>query len=126
MGGLIVATVVQVTAANLACDDPTISPDGTMVAFTSHANNLGISNANKTEQVYIKNLLTGAVSVMTHDGNGNALQNGGGLDTTFHPVFSADSKFITFGDVGSFGIGNVIRENVFDKTFTQANRNSAG
>ena len=87
--------------------DPSMSTDGRYLAFTSSANDLVANDTNNALDVFVRDLQTGAttlVSVSTdgiHPGNGDS----------FSPVISADGRYVLFHSKssnlasGSFGIG---------------------
>lgn len=59
------------------------SPDGTRVVFESAATNL-IAGANGRQQIFIKDLTSGAVALVSVDANGNQ-GNANSMDFTFSP-----------------------------------------
>ena len=87
--------------------DPAISADGRYIAFTSGADNLVANDTNRTQDVFLRDLLAGTtvlVSVSTdgvHPGNGDS----------FSPAISADGRHVLFHSqasnlaAGSFGSG---------------------
>lgn len=72
-------------------DDPSWSFDGKSVIFWSSASNLIPGGTNGVEQVYIKNIQTGAVRLVSVDNAGDQ-SNGYNND----PSFTPDDKFITY------------------------------
>jgi VCBS repeat-containing protein len=68
----------------------TFSPDGTQVAFDSAATNL-ISGGTTGNQVFVKNLTTSAVTLVSADSTGVP-----GNGTSSYPVFSPDGTQIAF------------------------------
>ena len=76
--------------------DPTLSADGRFVAFTSAANNLVPGDTNGSEDVFLKDLVTGEVTLVSTslDGEqGNGFSGGGS--------FSADGRFLAFTSIAS-------------------------
>lgn len=73
----------------------TFSPDGTQVAFDSAATNL-ISGGTTGNQVFVKNLATGAVTLVSADPNG-VLGNG----ASSYPVFSPDGTQVAFASTST-------------------------
>lgn len=73
----------------------TFSPDGTQVAFDSASTNL-ISGGTSGNQVFVKNLATGAVTLVSADSNGVP---GGGASS--FPVFSPDGTQVAFASIST-------------------------
>ena len=67
------------------------SPDGTLLAFQSAASNLVTGDTNAHQDVFLKNLATGAVTLVSADVTGRS----GTLDST-HALFSADGQWLVF------------------------------
>ena len=70
---------------------PSISGDGRLVAFTSGATNLDPADTDTIQDVYVKDLLTGEVSVVSTTGSG-VKSNGASLE----PHIAADGTKVTF------------------------------
>lgn len=79
------------TYGSSATGAPTISPDGTKVAFESDASNLTTTCANAKSQVFLKDLTTGAVKCLSLSLGRTA---GNGRSGT--PKFSPDGKSVAF------------------------------
>jgi VCBS repeat-containing protein len=75
--------------------DFTFSPDGTKVAFDSASTNL-ISGGTTGNQVFVKDLTTGAVTLASTDSNGVA-----GNGASSFPVFSPDGTQIAFASTST-------------------------
>ena len=71
---------------------PVFSPDGTKVAFGSEAANLVLNDTNGVADIFIKDLVTGAVTLVSTDSAGGQAKNGG----SGNPVFSPDGTKIAF------------------------------
>src|SRR6266571_4749872 len=71
---------------------PQFSPDGTKVGFASFSGNLVLGGTNGSEQVYLKDLTTGAVTLVSADANGVPSNSG----NSQLPVFSPDGTKIAF------------------------------
>src|SRR5690242_10950243 len=82
------------------------SPDGTKVVFESAATNLIAAGANGHQHIFIKDLTTGAVTLVSMDANG-IQGNGNSTDFTFSPdgtkvaFDSASTNLISGGTTGS-------------------------
>ena len=71
--------------------DPSITADGTYVAFTSEASNLVSGDTNGTSDIFVRNAQSnslGRVSVSTAGAQGNG--------NSFAPVISADGRYVAF------------------------------
>ncbi len=75
---------------NDASVDPSISADGSKVAFDSTASNLVAGDTNGTGDVFVKDLTTGALTRISTGANGQG--NGG----SFTPSISADGTKVAF------------------------------
>ncbi|MBB4196769.1 hypothetical protein CCR94_20820 [Rhodoblastus sphagnicola] len=102
-----VSTTAQGGQSNDYSALPVFSPDGTRIAFTSMASNLVAGDTNATPDIFIKDLVTGAVTRVSTDSNGGEIK--GYFD---QPVFSPDGTKIAFtstarsllGGAGSIGL----------------------
>lgn len=79
------------TAGNGASSSPSISEDGSLVAFASQATNLvtGVSGS----QIYVHNRQTNQVEVVSRNSTVSVIQ-GDGISSA--PAISADGRFVTF------------------------------
>ena len=88
-------TLVSTTAAGVVgagqSMDARFSPDGTKVAFRSDATNLVAGDTNNANDIFIKDLATGAVTRLTVGSGGEQSING-----AYGPVFSPDGTKIAF------------------------------
>ena len=75
---------------------PVFSPDGSKVAFASAASNLVAGDTNGALDVFVKDLVTGAV---TRVSTGNAGEQGNG--DSYKPIFSADGTRLLFTSLAS-------------------------
>jgi hypothetical protein len=104
-----------------------ISADGNWVAFTSLANNLDLADTNTVTDVYLKNLNSGQLTLVSRGANGvgNAASN--------LPAISADGRFIAFFSTASNlvandtnGVADVFLYDVSNSTLELISVNSAG
>lgn len=79
-------------AANSVCTAPEISADGHFVTFLSKATNLTSLDTFGKNQAYVKNLQTGALTLVSSDANGNPANK-----DALAPSISADGHFVQFG-----------------------------
>jgi hypothetical protein len=83
--------------ANAAASEEVISANGRFVAFASSATNLTANATSGKEEIFVKDLQTGAVVLASADANGVAgtgfLNDG--------PSISADGRFVTFATISA-------------------------
>lgn len=104
---LLVNTDASGVPANAPCYEPFPSSDGQYVAFWSNADNLVPGDTNGHYDVFVKNMTTGAIALVSRDGAG-AITWG----TSQHGSLSADGRFVVFvsdstwlfGVAGSFRV----------------------
>jgi Tol biopolymer transport system component len=89
------------TLGNGASGGPSFSPDGKSVAFYSSSTNLVANDRNGTDDIFVKNLVTGKVTLVSSDKNGKA-----GNDFSNHAVFSPDGKKVMFFSAASNLVAN--------------------
>ena len=78
--------------ANGDSSEASISGDGRFIAFTSTATNLATNDANGAAfDVYVKDLATGAVQLVSADAAGQ-----GGNGQSFEPDISANGRYVAF------------------------------
>lgn len=99
-----------------------LSGDGRYLAFVSTATNLG-QPANGDSQIYLKDLQTGAISLLSADAAGKP-----GLDDSVFPTLTPDAHFMVFlsfaDNLGTDPYGKVMLKDLVDGTLTQVS--SAG
>lgn len=76
---------------NLPSDLATVSADGRFVAFTSRATNLVPNDTNGTQDVFLKDRQTGAVTLVSKSTAGVQANS-----TSVCPVISADGRYVAF------------------------------
>lgn len=87
----LVSTDTAGNLGNSSSDSPVFSPDGSKIAFASYASNFSPSDTNGAYDLFVKDLVTGAITLVSTDAAGN-LGNGG----SGNPVFSPDGTQIAF------------------------------
>ena len=80
---------------------PVFSPDGTQVAFSSAASNLVVGDTNAAPDIFIKNLSTGLVTLLSTGSSGAQGDNESGGNESNSPVFSADGTQLAFSSYAS-------------------------
>jgi Tol biopolymer transport system component len=78
-------------APNQVSHSASISGDGRLVAFVSMATNLGPADENKLSDVYVRDLQTGAITLVSRTRRGKAA-NG----DSSRPAISVDGQFLAF------------------------------
>ena len=76
---------------NNTSENGVFSPDGTRIAFSSTADNFVPGDTNAAEDVFVKNLKTGAVSIVSRTSNGQPALFG-----AWRPQWSPDGSRIAF------------------------------
>ena len=82
-----------------ALNRPALSADGRFVAFDSLASNLLADDSNGRDDVFLKDMLTGAVTRASTAADGT--QQNGGFQGTLRPVISADGRYVAFASSAS-------------------------
>ncbi len=92
-GGLVRASVATGgEEANGPSGEPDLSADGRLLVFTSSADNLaGAGDANAAGDVFVRNMQTGAVALVSADEDGAA-----GAGRSGAPAISADGRYVSF------------------------------
>jgi Tol biopolymer transport system component len=98
-----VSTAADGTQANADSLFPAFSPDGRMVAFSSAASNLVPGDTNGVADVFIKDLITGAIARVSTTATGEEGNAAAGYGVQFSPdgtkiVFSSQASNLVAGD----------------------------
>jgi hypothetical protein len=88
---LLVSTDSSGNQGNGDSTDPSISADGRYVAFRSASTNFFPGDSNESDDVFVKDLKTGAITCASTNADGQ-LAN----DASSEPAISADSRYVTF------------------------------
>jgi Tol biopolymer transport system component len=80
------------TAGSGASSTPSISGDGSLIAFASSSTNF-VTGVNGT-QIYVHNRQTNQIEVVSRDNDASAINEGGGASSD--PSMSADGRFVAF------------------------------
>jgi hypothetical protein len=86
-----ISTTANGTQANAACSSPKLSGDGRYVTFRSGANNLVPNDTNNFPDIFVKDLVTGALEIVSVSNMG-LIGNGSSAE----PDISADGRFVVF------------------------------
>ncbi len=96
-GGYILASSnASGVQGNSFSSQPVLSPDGTKVAFASTATNLAGTVNGVWGNIFLKDLVTGTVTLVSSTTGGTA-----GNMSSFSPVFSPDGNFIIFNSLST-------------------------
>jgi hypothetical protein len=98
--------------ANSSSSDPVISADGNWVAFASNASDLGPSDSNGTQDVYLWSRATGAIFLVSHVAGGTSSGN----NYSLVPSISDDGSVVAFRSNATdlvTGFGGYNYQNVF-------------
>jgi hypothetical protein len=127
---LVSVNAASTDSGNGMSSQPDFSPDGTKVTFTSRADDLGPTDPNLNDDVYVRDLTTGTTSLVSVNAAGTSAANGlsGG-----RPTFSPDGTRIGFTSFGSNfgppdtnGLPDVYVRDLTTETTTLASPNAAG
>jgi Tol biopolymer transport system component len=92
--------VVSLGAGGRAADagsfSPALSADGRYVAFVSMATNLGATDRNHDSDIYIHDLATGATTIVSGTGGGEAANSG-----SRRPALASDGRLVVYQSVAS-------------------------
>ncbi|WP_413612357.1 hypothetical protein [Bdellovibrio sp. HCB-110] len=108
---------------NSSSDNPRISSDGRYIAFTSWSTNLKAGVTGGAQQVYLKDMNTQAISLVSSVDGTAATETDGGAE---QPSISADGTYVTFLSystnlkAGLSGDGQVFRKNVLTQALDLA------
>jgi len=87
----LVSTAADGTLGNADSTEPAISPDGRYVAFTSQATNLVAGDANACDDVFVKDLVSGAVTCASTSTAGAQA-----FDDSAEPSISSGGRYVIF------------------------------
>ena len=109
-----VTTLISVDTNGFSADgvstDAAISPDGRFVAFTSSADNVIPRFFNGAQQVFFRDLQTGATTLVSV----NSAGTGSGNKGSYSPVVSLNGRFVLFRSMASDLVpGSLTGENLF-------------
>ena len=92
--------LVSKTAAgvqgNGVSQTPVVSADGRYVAFESQASNLVPGDTNNAMDVFVKDMTTGAVQLVSVSNSGRQFDGGGSTGDGVDMSMSADGRYVTF------------------------------
>ena len=77
-----------------AASSTSISLDGTHVVFGSRARNLSDRDSNRYPDVFVYDVETGTIELITHAYDGGPVD--GGVYSQYNPTISADGRFVAF------------------------------
>jgi hypothetical protein len=89
------STTVSGTQANGISNRPTVSGDGRYVYFRSNATNLVSGTQDSRYNLYVKDLETGKIDVISRDSSGNPA-NTGGVASYFKTDATYDGRYVFF------------------------------
>jgi Tol biopolymer transport system component len=111
--------------ANGRSINPSLSGDGRYVVFSSLADNLVPGDTNNAEDIFLRDLQTGTMTVLSVNSNGSATAKGASTE----PVISRDGGFVLFKsaarDLGSWPFV-IFQEGMFIRDVRQATNFSLG
>ena len=97
------------TAGSGSSSTPSISGDGSLIAFASSSTNF-VTDVNGT-QIYLHNRQTNQIEVVSRDSDSSAINEGGVASSD--PAISADGRFVTFVSQSTNLVAGVIGQQVY-------------
>jgi hypothetical protein len=85
-------TVLASVGANAPSSEPAMSGNGRFVVFSSVADNLTLNDTNRAQDVFLRDLQSGATILVSVSKNGNAPGN----HASYAPVISFDGRYVHF------------------------------
>ncbi|MEY4705499.1 MAG: hypothetical protein RL042_1704 [Nitrospirota bacterium] len=115
------------TAGNGASSTPSISSDGSLVAFVSQSTNF-VTSVSGT-QIYVHNRQTNQIELISRDNSANVVNEGNGVSSA--PAISADGRFVAFVSLATNLVTGVSGQQVYVRDretgqTTVISKNSAG
>ncbi|HWH67862.1 MAG TPA: hypothetical protein VNT26_00635, partial [Candidatus Sulfotelmatobacter sp.] len=89
---LLVSVATNGWTGDSVSSEPTISPEGQFVAFTSSADNLVAGDSNKAQDVFVRDLQSGTTTLVSVNSTGT----GPGNNDSYSPVVSAGGRYVLF------------------------------
>lgn len=89
--------------------EPSVSADGRYVAFTSDSSNLALGDTNGNRDVFLKDTLTGATTLISSNSAGQE----DGVHASYNPTISADGRYVAFDSYANnlvWGDGDATRD----------------
>jgi Ca2+-binding RTX toxin-like protein len=104
-----------------------ISADGRYVVFESFATNLVAGDTNEYGEIFLKDIVTGAIALVSTDAGGNR-----GNNASTRPSISADGRYVAFSSnatnlvVGDTGIEDIYVKDMLTGAIERVSVNEAG
>jgi len=115
--------------ADGGASSPSFGPDGTQVAFQSRGGNLGATDTNNTDDVYVRDLDTGTTTLVSRNAAGTDASNIGAGQPVFRPDGTGvayTSSSTNLGPVDTNSAQDAYLTDLATGTTTLLSRNSAG
>jgi Tol biopolymer transport system component len=93
----LVSRSVGGSPADSTCNNPSVSADGTLVAFDTYASNMHPIDNNSNSDVFVRDLASGATYLVSI----NAAGTGSGNNYSENPRISPDGRFVAFMSTAS-------------------------
>lgn len=125
----LVSTLDGSAPANVACFDPVVNSTGRYIAFTTLATNLSALSNRGATQVYLKDIKTGTLEMISKASNGST----GGGGNSAAPAMSANGLLVAFHSeasdlvaVDGNGVGDVFVYNTQSAVMERVSLDSTG
>jgi Ca2+-binding RTX toxin-like protein len=109
-----------------------LSPNGNKVVFSSWAGNYAANDTNGRPDIFVKDLTTGVVTLVSNNSSGS--QGTNGISGTSYGIFSKDSQSILFqtdnlnlvGNTGNIPVGQIYIKNLNTGALSLVSADAAG
>ncbi len=107
---VLVSVATNGYSGDATSSEPAISPDGRYVAFTSSADDLVPRDSNNSQDVFLRDLVTGTTTLVSYNSTGSAP----GAKASYSPMISSGGRYVLFRSLAAnLSAGIFTGENLF-------------